>query len=181
METVIGFVVGFALGIIGSWLFWKYLLWIRPDVLIASKIAVSMDEKTGKRVYRFKILNNGRHQVKDITLGAWVCDLMTVPGGQVSRGLFTFPLNNSQTLTLAPNGNVDRPWGLTPEAVFRSVPDFDVEALLNEPEKRILITLRVTDALSGTTVVQQRTFTNNDLVWGHFRLGDSLQIEHEQS
>ena len=181
METVIGLVVGFALGVLGSWLFWKYLLYIRPDVSIAPKIAVSIDEQTGKRVYRFKMHNNGRHQVKDITLGAWVCDLMTVPGGQVSRGLCTLPLNNSQTLTLAPNGDADRPWGLTPEAVFRSAPDFDVETLLDEPEKRILITLRVADALSGTTVVQQRTFTKNDLVLGHFRLGESLQIEHENS
>lgn len=179
METVIGLVVGFALGVLGSWLFWKYLLWIRPNVSIAPKIAISRDKQTGKRVYRFKILNNGKHQVKDVTLGAWVCDLMTVPGGQVSRSLYVFPLNNSETVSLAPNGNADRPWGLTPEVIFRSAPDFDVESLLDDPEKRVLITLRVSDALSGTTVVQQFTFTKDDLVWGHFRVGDSFQIEHD--
>ena len=61
--------------------FWKYLLWVRPDVSIAPKIAVSRNDQTGIKTYRFKIYNNGRHQVIGITLKAWLCDLIELPGG----------------------------------------------------------------------------------------------------
>lgn len=165
------------MGIAGCWAFWRYLLWVQPDVSIAPKIAVSKNNQTDKNVYRFKILNNGKRQVTNITFKAWICDLMDVLGGKVSRGLYPFPINNSETATLGCKSKVERPWGLTPETVFRSEADFDVDRLLLDPDKRILVTLRVSDALSGTTVVQQRTFDKNDFVIGAFQLGESFSIK----
>lgn len=178
MGIAISILVGLVLGVAGCWGFWRYLLWVRPNVSIAPKIAVSKNDQTGRNVYRFKIYNNGGHQVIGITFKAWLCDLIDLPGGKASHSLSTLPIFNTDTTTLSCRRKADRPWGLTPETFFRSEPDFDVESLLANPGKRILVTLRVTDALSGTTVVQQRTFSKHDLQYGTFCLGEGLEIEN---
>jgi hypothetical protein len=137
---------------------------------------MTKDAATGKHIVRFKILNKGKNQVIGITFKAWVCDLLEVPGGKISRALYIFPISNSETATLTPERQTSRPWGLTPEQIYRSEPEFDVMELLSHSNQRILVTLRVSDAVSGTTVVQQVTYCKEDVIDGHFEFGESLEI-----
>lgn len=176
MELTISISLGFLFGIIACWVFWRYLRWQRPKVEIARKVSLTKDAVTGKQIIRFKILNKGRNQVIGITFKAWVCDLLEVPGGKMSRGLYILPISNSETATLTPRGQTSRPWGLTPEQLYRSEPEFDVMKLLSHSDHRILITLRVSDAVSGTTAVQQVTYCRGDVIEGLFEFGESLEI-----
>ena len=175
MELILTTILGLIVGIIASFIFWGYQRFIKPDVTIAPLITATRDKETGKKIYRFKIRNNGKNQVVGIIFKAWVCDLIDVPGGKISRGIADFPIKNSNTLTLAPKGRSKRPWGLTEERIFRSTPDFDFENMLSE-ERRIMVTLRVSDGLTGTTDVQQRVFSKEDVKEGIFAFGASLEV-----
>jgi hypothetical protein len=95
----------------------------------------------------------------------------------VSYGLYRFPILNSETKALNPIGNSERPWGLTPEARFNSESEFDAYELLADSARKIMITLRVTDALSGTTVVQQKVYGIEQIKEGIFKIGDSFEVE----
>ena len=101
---------------------------------------------------------------------------MTPFGGQISHSLHRLPINSSETLTLAPKGVNNRPWGLTPERIFRCEPDISIDDIMNVPNRRILVALRVSDAISGTTTVQQTTYEKKDIIQGIFGFGESLEI-----
>ncbi len=174
MGIAISSIVGFLLGIFASWLFWRYLLWKKPNVEIASKVSLTKDDNSGKNIYIFKIANKGDNQLIDLTFEATICDILSVPGGEISRGLFKFPI--IQILSIAPKGYNKRPWGLTPERNYVSIPDIDINKLLVKPNARILITLRATDALSGTSATQQKTYCKQDIIQGEFAFGESLDI-----
>lgn len=176
MDMVLPTIAGLIIGVATSWMFWRYLLWVKPKVVLSPKVSVTFDRTKGKKVYRFKIVNTGRHQAINITLRAWVADLMKVPGGEVSRAIYEMPINNSQTATLNPEKDVKRPWGLTSETTLRSEPDRDIEGMLEDCNTIIMVTLRVSDAISGTTIVQQRTYSRADIVRGMFKIGRSFEI-----
>lgn len=176
MGIIFGTLLGFVFGIIACWLFWKYLLFLKPNIEIAPLISFTKNEKTGRKIFRFKIVNRGVRQVTGITLNAWLCDLMGIPGGKVSRGLYRFPIKNSDTLTLNPEKQAERPWGLTPESTFKSEPEFDAYGLLAVPNHKIMITLRVADAISGTTVVTQKVYGREHIKEGMFEIGGSMKV-----
>lgn len=44
MENILATAIGFIIGIAGNWLFWRYLLFIRPKVVLRPKIAAVIDE-----------------------------------------------------------------------------------------------------------------------------------------
>lgn len=178
MEILLSIILGLAVGIISSFMFWGGQRLVKPSVSIASKIAITKDEKTGKRAYRFKVRNNGKNQVVDITFKAWICELSSVPGGNISSGVEIFPINNSNTVTLAPCGKSERPWGLTEETTFRSLPNFDVEDMLADTNRKIMVTMRCSDSVSGTTVVQQKIFTAEDIKEGQFEFGQGMEIKN---
>lgn len=177
MTLVLGSCLGFIFGVIACWLFWKYLLVLKPNVAIAPVIAMTRNEQTGRRIFRFKIYNKGARQVIGITLNGWVVELLDVPGGQITKALYKFPIRNSETMALNPENTFERPWDLNAETYFRTEPEFDTLELLSHPGRRVMITLRVSDALSGTTVVQQKTYEHSDFKEGMFRIGESMEIE----
>jgi hypothetical protein len=176
MQLLLSTILGFIFGIVACWAFWKYLLWQRPKVAIADKIAVETNDANNSKIYRFKITNKGSNQVVSITLKAWICDLLVVAGGQISRGLHELPISNSETVTLAPKGAANRPWGLTPERIFRCESGINIDEIMAVPNRRILVTLRVTDAISGTTAVQQISYDRKDILQGNFAFGESFEI-----
>lgn len=176
VEAVASTMVGFALGVFGSWIFWKYLLWVKPSVELSKNVSVSTDSNTGEKTYRVKIINVGRNQVIDISLKAWVVTLMELHGGKVSTAVYEMPVRNSPTMTLNPEKQVKRPWGITSEAYIRSTPDEDIERMLEEKNTKLMVTFRASDALSGSTVVQQVVYSRADIVPGMFKMGRSFDI-----
>jgi hypothetical protein len=66
-KDIITTLVGFVLGVFGSWLFWRFLLVLRPDVRISPHVLKGHDRlDSGKVVYRLKVYNFGRRQVVDL-------------------------------------------------------------------------------------------------------------------
>ena len=176
MELFTSGLLGFSIGLLANWLFWRTLTWQRPKVVIAPEVAVERDPTTGKEIYRFKLVNRGCHQVIGITFNAWVVCLIDRPGGKITKTVKHLPTHNSATQTLAAAGDGNEPWGLVPYVFLSTQPDQPIGALLEEQGTRVLATLRVTDAVSGSTVVHQMTFTAADLVEGQFQLGNDLQV-----
>ena len=177
MELLYSSLLGCLFGILAAWLFWKYLLFLKPKVEISPFIVAENGSVIGENVYKFKILNNGNRQVINVVLNAWLCELMDVPGGKITTTLAQFNIRKSDTLTLSPAKNNERPWGLTPEATFRFIPHIDLEKELLPPNRRIMIALKVSDAVSGTTVVQQKTYFKKDIIYGEFKFGASLAAQ----
>jgi hypothetical protein len=70
MGLILGTFLGFIFGVIACWLFWRYLLFLKPNVEVAPFISFIKNEKTGRRRFQFKILNRGKQQVTGITLNA---------------------------------------------------------------------------------------------------------------
>jgi len=164
-------------GVLASWLFWRYLLGIKPRIEVSPWISCIKVSATGQNRYRIKIVNRGKNQVIGISVNAWVVYLQPVPGGEISHALYSFTTHKSETLALNPASKSDRPWGLTPETTIILGTDKDLVAELTDTKKRLMVTLRYSDAISGTTVVTQQTFDSSALIDGLFRFGTSLEIE----
>lgn len=176
MDILISAVIGVLTGVIATWAFWRTLLWQQPSLDISNQVSVEVNPITGRKEFRFKVFNSGKNQVTNIKVNAWLCDLLNVPGGTVARGVHHLPLPNSETLTLCPPGKEDRPWGLPPERAFVTSPDIDVEEFLSKENHRIMLAIRFSDAITGTTVVKQVTYTKRELIYGSFALGGNLDV-----
>ncbi|MGD2117330.1 MAG: hypothetical protein PVG66_03160 [Chromatiales bacterium] len=172
-SSILGLIAGFS----ASWLFWKYLLNTKPRVEISDEIAVQFHAKTQTPIYTFKLVNRGLHQVTSIYFNAWLCELVDIPRGKVTHGLYKFPISNSDTRTLASKNSADPPWGLEAEMNIATRPEIDATAYLKRGDCAILITCKYTDAISGTTVVQQKHYNRHAIVPGWFPAGDSLKVE----
>lgn len=178
METTISVLIGLITGFFASYIFWGYQKWQKPRIEIASEVSLLRDEISGEEICRFKILNKGKNQVINITFKAWLCKLIEVPGGKVSSVIHKFDIGNSNTLTLAGRGKSERPWGLTEETTFQCHSLANVLDELNHKENRIMVTLKASDALTGSTIVIQHVFSRRDIRRGSFHLGESMSISN---
>lgn len=180
MDMFISQVAGFALGIATSWLFWRYMLLLRPSVRVSPIVAKGHSRKEPHKVaYRFKIANYGRRQAISISLGVTICRLANVPGGQISAVVERLPFNRDTIPVLGPKSKLGDSWGLSPIYTFVSKPDFDVLALMANDE-RLLLTLTATDAVSGTTVVTRKVYAVSNIREGDFARGLGFEIGPEQ-
>lgn len=176
MEIILSIPIGIFVGVLASWIFWKYQFELKPDVKVSDFVAVHTDEADGHEYYRFKLVNLGHQQVTDITFNAWLCELKNVPDGEVSSGVIQLPINNSNTMTLSGINDADRPWGLTPETTFRCKPDVNLLNLLKSKPYKVLITLKASNAVSGSKVVIQKTYDRESFIHGYFSKGVDLNV-----
>jgi hypothetical protein len=179
MELFIGTILGFIVGLIATWLFWKYMLVLKPDVSISTQVASELSTKnSGRKTYRFKIRNNGKRQVINVSLVVTICRLIDVPGGKISSKIGTI-FTKKNASALAPHSISWSSWEIPPIYIFVATPDFDVEELISQPDTRIMATLSTTDAQSGTTHVQRVTYTQHDIIEGNFIKGLGFEIKHQ--
>ena len=173
----IDFLIGLAAGIIATFVFQFLLLQKKPKVVLAQQVSMeTLNTSPARYRYSFKAQNKGRHQVVDITLRAWLCELESVEGNEVSKGVYEFSINNSETRTLAPNGKSNRPWGLTSEAEFSAESDQNILQFLSSRNHLIMITFKARDAISGTTLVLQQTYGKRDVVEGIFGFRERMVV-----
>lgn len=152
------------------------MLVLRPKVSISAEVAKGWSNGISqKRVYRFKIRNDGKRQVINVSLVVTVCTLVDVPGGKISSSIGTI-LPRKTVSALAPRSLAWSSWDIPPIYIFVAKPDIDVEHLLNQPDTRIMATLSASDAQSGTTHVQRVTYTKQDVVDGQYVKGLSFEI-----
>ena len=86
-EQIIGAAVGFVVGFITNGVFWKYMLFLRPDVSLSPQVAKKVDAENCQTLYRFKIRNNGKRQAVNISLTVTLCRLRDVPNGKISSNI----------------------------------------------------------------------------------------------
>ena len=175
IEQFTGAIIGFLVGLIVNGVFWKYMLSLSPNVSISQQVARNVDA-TGQRVYRFKIKNNGKRQVINVSLIITLCKLRDVPEGRISSSIGTI-LPRKSISALAEHSTSWTPWELPPIYIFVAKPNFNIEKELDKPNTRMIATLSVTDAQSGTTHVQRTTYRKEDVIDGDFIKGLSLEIK----
>ncbi len=174
-EQVIGAVVGFLVGFVTNAVFWKYMLFLRPNVSLSPQVAKGINSENGHTLYRFKIRNNGKRQAVNVSLIVTLCRLKDVPGGRISSNIGTIlPIKNISAL--AGYSTSWTPWELPPIYIFVAKPNFNLDEELDKLNTRMIATLSVTDAQSGTIHVQRTTYRKDDVVVGDFLKGLSLAI-----
>ncbi len=173
------FILGVVASLIATWLFWKYQLMVLPRVTLCDDVSVEQSAE-GSLICRFKVINAGNNQVVDITLNAWLTELAERGGVNVSRSIEQYEIKNTATLTLAPRIKEDRPWGLTSELTASFTTNDDIFSILDDPNKKIIATLRAADALSRSTVVIQKSYTKENLILGQFKAHQSIVVLPEE-
>lgn len=176
MGQFIGGSIGFLVGMLATWIFWKYMLILKPKVSISPQVSKDISaDNPEQKVYRFKIRNEGKRQVVNISLVVTVCRLINVPRGKISSNIGTL-LPKKNISALAPKSESWSSWDIPPIYIFVGKPDFDVEQMLSQEDTRIMATLSATDSQSGTTHVQRVTYMLKDLVEGNFVKGLGFDI-----
>ena len=166
------FILGVLASIIATWLFWKYQLQVLPVIVLCNDISVEQ-LASDEFIYVLKLINKGKNQVVDISINAYLTKLVIRGGVNVSRAIEKFNISNSATLTLAPPHNEERPWGLTCELTSGFKSECDIFAALEDSDTRIMVTVKASDALSGSIVVIQKTYTKHNLKHGEFKAHQS--------
>lgn len=175
-DQFIAAVVGFSVGFVTNAVFWKYMLFLRPNVSLSPQVAKEIDQKNGQTLYRFKIRNNGKRQAVNISLIVTLCRLKDVPGGRISSSIGTI-LPKKNVSALEKYSTSCTTWDMTRTYIFVARPNFNAEKELGKPNTRMIATLSATDAQSGTTYVQRTTYRKEDVVNGNFTKGLSFEIK----
>ncbi len=171
MQELLSILIGFVLGIAASWVFWRYLVLLRPDIRVSPFVLRGPSRTSpGKIVSRIKVVNLGSRQAIDLQATCSVCKATAaLSGGERWVTLKHLPLNDDPVLALGPRSSIDDFWGISPFFIFHT--NVDVQKLLTDDTRRLLFTLRATDALSGTTVVQRVSYTAQQIAPGDFARG----------
>lgn len=175
MEIVANQLFGFLIGVLASGVLWYLLTHVKPKIAISSVIAFNPD----KGSLLIKVRNERRRQATDIYASLVLIErkpdgrLFTLHSAKLRKDLFP---------ALAPIQDLTEPWGLPTTVVFATDEGeklLEIIASKTNGEKRLVFTLSATDALSGTKIVQQITFGQENIKYGKFGLG--FRIEEAQS
>ena len=170
-------VAGFILGIIGTYLFWRFQINIKPKIEISNVIAKGYSHTVAdKVVYRIKIFNKSNRQVINISIGCSLSYAVTTTNGERSFGK-GLPVKTKNIQFLGPKKNWGDPFGLSPVKII-VISDVDEleEELANN--KKILFTVSATDAESGSTSVQRVIYELNDIKQGDFESGLFIKVSN---
>ena len=176
-EFLISQIMGFAIGILSSWIFWYLLILAKPRIKIAPVATYSPSEK----VLRIKVMNRGRRQAVDIQAQIVLRELRPVAGESLKQTVVHRPkLRNDMVFAMGPIQHLKKHWTLLTGYIFLVEDGEETYRLLQTPtefDKRIVFILSATDALSGTKVVQMATYQVQDIAIGRF--GDGFDVVHK--
>ena len=179
-EQIIGAVIGFVVGFITNGVFWKYMLFLRPNVSLSPQVAKKLNPENCQTLYCFKIRNNGKRQTVNISLTVTLCRLRDVPNGRISSNIGDI-LPRKEISALSKYLTSWTPWELPPVYIFVAKPNFNVEKELASPNTRMIATLSATDAQSGTAHVQRITYRKEDVIAGDFVKGLSFDVKQSST
>lgn len=167
MEIIVSQFIGFIIGIFSSWVFWYYLVHVKPKIEISHSIVYNPNSKT----LHVKIRNARRRQVTDVQASLAVIE--EEPNGRLQT-LHIAKLNRDTLFALAPIQDLKKRWSIPATTVFSTNDGEQMLSLLTTKgngERRIVFVLAATDGLSGTKVVQQVVYRLEDIRYGKFGLG----------
>lgn len=160
-----GQLLSFIVGIISSWFFWYILLVTKPNVKVSPHIAYNPKDN----YLRIKVSNNSRRQVVDISLQLIVAEKNSpVDNTAVFRAVFHNPVRP----VLDSINAIEDAWSLPISTVFRVADAKTVIKLLSaQPDRRLMLTLSATDAISNSKVVKRMIYKPDDIHKGVFKPG----------
>lgn len=163
--------LGFILGLLSSWAFWRLLLLTKPKIEVAPLIAYSSKEN----ILRIKAINRSRRQAVDIDISLVVAE---TKDNIQNTTIFRPELKNPHRQVLDPAHPKESAWKLPTSTVFRVSNARKILALLSADsiERRLMLTISATDAMSGTKVVDRITYTREQIQDGIFRSGKTFEI-----
>ena len=177
MELLAGSVISFVLGITVSWLFWRYLLCLKPSLCVCEEVVRAQSRKfPGTEILKFKVHNCTNRQAIDLFAGCTVTELVNVPGGTRSRVLERLNIVTPSFDALGPKDNLGDHFGLSPIKVFTAQITDTFEKHINRTSVRLIFTLKASDALSGSTIVIRKSYTSEDIIYGEFKYGLKCDI-----
>lgn len=164
MEIFISSLIGFLLGLLGSFIFLRWQLSIKPIVSISSYIIYSSEKCT----FRAKIANETNRQVTDIRVKLNIMKRIKYKTHTVQLLVRHLNLQSEEALILAGRKERVKPWGILYARTFETTPDNEALKLLSSSisgeERRLVLTMEAVDALSGTKIVQRKTYRYEDVV-----------------
>lgn len=163
--------LSFILGVISSWFFWYVLLLTKPNIEVSTVIAYNSKDN----MLRIKAINRSRRQAVDIDLTLVVAEKKD---DIQNTTIFRPELKNPHRQVLNPIYGSDDTWRLPSSTIFRVSNARKILKLLSEDsvERRLMLTISATDAMSNTKVVNRLTYTRNDIQNGIFRSGKSFDV-----
>lgn len=179
-------IISIILNLAASWLFWKYMLNIKPDILASPIVLKGKSRSDNRKIYRIKIINKGDRQIKDVELTASLLEIKGTLGIDHRRSPvrcvrlndkcepLKVTITNNQILGFGAKEEIYNVWGLsvmlivTIEIKNENGEDFDLESILTD-ERRLVLTISATDALSGTTILQRYSYTKDKILQGDFK------------
>ncbi len=175
MEIVINQFIGFLIGVLASGVLWYLLTHVKPRIEICSVIV--FNPRKGSLLV--KVRNERRRQATDIYASLVLIErkpdgrLFTLHSAQLRKDFFP---------ALAPIQDLTKSWKLPTTGVFATDEGeklLEILASKTNGEKRLVFTLSATDGLSGTKVVQQIAYSQENIKYGKFGLG--FRIEEVQT
>lgn len=168
MDLFINQMYGFVIGVLSSWAFWYFLLILKPGVAI-SPIA-TYSKKDGK--FRVKIANRGRRQVTDLQVSLAITERRTHKKATPTLNVIhNLQLVKDSLPALAPLQDLNKEWALPAIYTIRSGEDRTAWDLLDSQhpeERRLVFTISMTDAISGTKVVKRVAYGLSKIKFGRF-------------
>ena len=176
MEVII-IIIGFILGLLASYLFWRYLLLINPRICISSFIAKGHSLINKKHImYRIKIYNNSQRPIINIYYKICIGRLKTTRDGD-SFSVIERVVKEQTINVLGPKKNIGDHWGLSPmhHLTFRSTKE--IEKLLGNPKNVIHLQLICFDSKSGSAFATRKKYSSKDIRQGMFRYGLTFKLK----
>ena len=165
MEVLLGFI----LGTLSTWLFWRYMLLLKPNISIPEYVIEEVNLKEEKEfIYRTR--NLGKRQVIDISVKATICEHTGTGEEYPHRLVHKLKLDLDSANVLYPKEKTTKPWGLPNYRGFH-IQQIDestgnkvnITKLLENKQRRLIITVRSTDSISGTVVITRTLYTNDKI------------------
>lgn len=66
-------IFGFIFGVLSSWLFWRYLLFLKPN-FGTPKFIEEITNENGNKEYIYRVRNLGKRQIVDISVRVTICE-----------------------------------------------------------------------------------------------------------
>lgn len=177
LGSALNALIGLIFGWITSWLFWKYMLYFKPRVVISAKIAKAPGKLNPDKGWHYlKVVNRTNRQVIGLQAKAEIYKTlnegntlrMVMVGNPIQLGLGSWEV-------LGGKDSLDDTKGISPIMIL-AIPESENLDRLLASDDRLDLTLTATDAISQTTSVYFKSYTRHDIVPGEFKRDLSLTI-----
>ncbi len=165
------------IGILVSWLFWRYLICLAPRIYICEQIVrVPSSKHHGKDVIKFKVYNRTCRQAIDLFAGCTITEIINVSGGTQSSVLERLNVVSAPFEVLGSKKNLGDHYGLSPVKIFTAQVSEAFDQHMAQDTAKLIFTFKATDALSNSTTVIRKSFGRDEIKLGEFKYGLTCDI-----